>query len=77
VISTRDVVFNKETVFNSKIKDLKDNLMHNILEEIAILIRTIKLLTLSNSTEVKALYKDKIIADIINLQIKVDPPGYY
>ena len=35
VISTRDVVFNEEAVFNSKTMDLMDNLMHNTLEEIA------------------------------------------
>ncbi|KAI1666494.1 polyprotein [Pyrenophora tritici-repentis] len=35
VISTRDVVFNEDTIFNGKTKDLMDNLMHNTLEEIA------------------------------------------
>jgi hypothetical protein len=35
VISTRDVVFDEESVFNSKTKDLMDNLMHNTLKEIA------------------------------------------
>jgi hypothetical protein len=34
VISTRDVVFNKDTVFNRKIEDIMNNLMHNTLEEI-------------------------------------------
>jgi hypothetical protein len=35
VISTRDVVFDEELVFNGKTKDLIDNLMHNTLKEIA------------------------------------------
>jgi hypothetical protein len=35
VISTRDIVFDKESVFNGKTKDLIDNLMHNTLKEIA------------------------------------------
>jgi hypothetical protein len=34
VVSTQDVVFNEETVFNGKTEDLMDNLMHNTLEEI-------------------------------------------
>jgi hypothetical protein len=44
VISTRDVVFNKELVFNGKTEDLMDNLMHNTLKEIALWVRTVELL---------------------------------
>jgi hypothetical protein len=43
-------VFNKHTVFNSKTKNLIDNLMHST-EEIVTLIRTIKLLTLAYKLE--------------------------
>ncbi|RAQ93871.1 polyprotein [Stemphylium lycopersici] len=35
VISTRDVVFDEEAVFDGKTKNLMDNLMHTTLEEIA------------------------------------------
>jgi hypothetical protein len=36
VISTQDVVFNEETVFNGKKEDIIDNLMHSTLNEIAV-----------------------------------------
>jgi 3-methyladenine DNA glycosylase AlkD len=51
-------VFDKHIVFNSKTKNLIDNLMHSTLEEIATLIRTIKLLTLAYKLETKFFYKD-------------------
>jgi hypothetical protein len=44
VVSTRDVVFDEETVFNGKTEDLMDNLMHNTLEEIATWVKTVELL---------------------------------
>jgi hypothetical protein len=34
VISTRNVVFDEDTVFDRKIEDIMNNLMHNTLEEI-------------------------------------------
>jgi hypothetical protein len=40
-------MFNKHIVFNSKTKDLIDNLIHSTLEEVTTLIRTIKLLILA------------------------------
>jgi hypothetical protein len=46
-------MFNKYTVFNSKTKNLIDNLIHSTLEEIATLIRTIKLLTLAYKLNVR------------------------
>jgi hypothetical protein len=36
VISTRDVIFNKDEIFSSKTKDLIDNLIHSMLNKIAI-----------------------------------------
>jgi hypothetical protein len=36
VISTRDVIFNKDKIFSSKTKDLIDNFMHSTLNKIAI-----------------------------------------
>jgi hypothetical protein len=35
VISTRDVIFNKDKIFSSKTEDFMDNLMHSTLNEIA------------------------------------------
>lgn len=43
VISTRDVVFNEEVVFNGKTQDLMENLMHNTLGEIATWVKTVEL----------------------------------
>lgn len=43
VISTRDVVFDEETVFSGKTEDQMDNLMHHTLEEIATWVRTVEL----------------------------------
>ena len=39
-------MFNEEIVFNSKTKDLIDNLMHSTLEEIATLVRIVELLSI-------------------------------
>jgi hypothetical protein len=35
VISTRDVVFDEDSIFNGKTEVLMDNLMHSTLDEIA------------------------------------------
>jgi hypothetical protein len=35
VISTRDVIFNKDKIFSRKTKDLIDNLIHSTLDKIA------------------------------------------
>jgi hypothetical protein len=70
-------VFNKHTVFNSKTKDLIDNLMHSTLEEIATLIRTIKLLTLAYKLITKSFYKDNTAEETTGLDNKEDPLGYY
>ncbi|KAF7573996.1 hypothetical protein PtrM4_056190 [Pyrenophora tritici-repentis] len=59
VISTRDVVFNEETIFNGKTEDLMDNLMHNTLEEIATWVRTVELPgTQSQQPETETFYED-------------------
>ena len=39
-------MFNEEIVFNSKIKDLIDNLIYSTLEEIATLVRIVELLSI-------------------------------
>ena len=43
VISTRDVVFDEETVFDGKKEDIMDNLMHSTLNEIAAWVRSAEL----------------------------------
>jgi hypothetical protein len=65
-------VFNKHKVFNSKTKNLIDNLMHSTLEEIITLIRTTKLLTLAYKLETKCFYKDNIIEETKGLNNKED-----
>jgi hypothetical protein len=65
-------VFNKHIVFNGKTKDLIDNLMHSTLEEIATLIRTIKLLTLAYKLETKSFYRDDTAEETVGLNNKED-----
>jgi hypothetical protein len=40
VISTRDVIFNEQSIFSGNTEDLMDNLMHSTLEEIAAWVRS-------------------------------------
>lgn len=59
VISTRDVVFDEETIFDGKIEDLMSNLMHNTLEEVATWVKTVELPgTQSQQSETKTFYED-------------------
>jgi hypothetical protein len=51
-------------VFNSKTKDLIDNLMHNILEEIASYVRTIDLPSPTTNLEVELFFKDDTTKDL-------------
>jgi hypothetical protein len=50
-------------IFNSTIEDLRDNLMHNTLEEIATYVRTVELPTLSNNLEIDSFFEDKLVED--------------
>jgi hypothetical protein len=59
-------------VFNSKTKNLIDNLIHSTLEGIVTLIRTIKLLTLAYKLETKSFYKDNTVEETIALNNKKD-----
>ena len=43
VISTRDVIFDEDSVFSGKAEDLMDNLMHSTLEEIAAWVQSVEL----------------------------------
>ena len=64
VISTRDVVFDEEAVFNGKTEDLMDNLMHNTLEEIATWVKTIELPgTQSQQPETETFYEDDTVQE--------------
>ena len=56
-------MFNKQVVFNSKTKDLIENLMHNILEEIASHVRTIELPNLTTNLEVELFFEDDTTED--------------
>jgi hypothetical protein len=70
-------VFNEHTVFNGKTKDLIDNLMHSTLEEIATLIRTIKLLTPAYKLETESFYEDNTAEETAGLNNEEDQLGYY
>jgi hypothetical protein len=61
VITTRDVVFNEESIFTRDEKDIMDNLMHSTLEEIEAWIRTVELPPGINNEqeETQSFLKDK------------------
>lgn len=77
VISTRDVVFDEESVFDGRIEDLMDNLMHNTLQEIATHVRTIELPTPIQQPEMDSFHEDEPTAESSEQQGEADPPGYY
>jgi hypothetical protein len=67
VISTRDVVFNEEAIFDGQIEDLMSNLMHNTLEEVATWVKTIELPeTTHEQPETETFYEDDVTQE--------DPP---
>jgi hypothetical protein len=63
VISTRDVVFDEQAVFDGKTEDLMDSLMHNTLEEIASHVRTIELPNPTTNLEVELFFEDDTTED--------------
>jgi hypothetical protein len=82
VISTRDVTFDEQTVFDGKTEDLHDNLMHITLEEIATLVRTLELLSPTRYPEAESFYEDDRAANDmqpsdLSLDPDPDPPGYH
>jgi hypothetical protein len=80
VISTRDVTFDEQTVFDSKTKDLHNNLIHITLEEITTLIRTLELPSPSSYPEAKSFYEDDSAIKAIqpsNLSPDAEQPRYY
>jgi hypothetical protein len=77
VISTRDVVFDEDSVFDGRIEDLRDSLMHNTLDEIATHVRNIELPTPTQPPETQSFYEDEATAESSDKQGDADPPGYY
>jgi hypothetical protein len=67
-ISTRDVIFDEDTVFNGKREDVKHNLMHSTLNEIAMWTRTIELPELPPSegeSETTRFYEDDTVQEAL------------
>jgi hypothetical protein len=59
VISTRDVIFDEQSVFSGKTEDLMDNLMHSTLEEIASWVKTVELpASQTDQPETETFYED-------------------
>ncbi|KAI2479358.1 hypothetical protein Ptr902_09569 [Pyrenophora tritici-repentis] len=75
--STRDVVFDENSVFDGKTEDLMDNLIHNTLEEIATHVRTIELPTLAQQPETESFYEDSPPEESLAQDSEGDQPGYY
>ncbi|KAI1666500.1 polyprotein [Pyrenophora tritici-repentis] len=75
VISTRDVTFDENTIFNRTIEDLIDSLMHSTLLEIAAYVRTIELPPPILDTGTESFHEDD--ESINTTEEEEDPPGYY
>jgi hypothetical protein len=77
VISTRDVVFDEDSVFSGKTEDLMDNLMHSRLNEIAAWMRAVELPEPTHEEpETATFYEDDIVHGSDTTQ-QDDQPGYY
>ncbi|KAK1912632.1 hypothetical protein P3342_004568 [Pyrenophora teres f. teres] len=80
VISTRDVAFDENSVFDGKIEDLMESLMHSTLEEIATHIRTIELPAPMQQPETESFFEDSTLEESGDQEDEgeqSDPPGYY
>ncbi|KAK1912922.1 hypothetical protein P3342_004858 [Pyrenophora teres f. teres] len=80
VISTRDVAFDENSVFDGKIEDLMESLMHSTLEEIATHIRTIELPAPMQQPETGSFFEDSTLEESGDQEDEgeqSDPPGYY
>jgi hypothetical protein len=64
-------------VFNSKTKDLYNNLIYTTFKEIATLIRILELLSLITYLEAKLFFKDNSSADTTTQLENLDLPRYY
>jgi hypothetical protein len=77
VISTRDVVFDEDTVFDGKTESLMDNLMHSTLNEIAAWIRTVELPQPTHGEpETQSFYEDDSVQESETTS-EEDHPGYH
>ena len=76
VISTRDVIFDEDTVFDGKTESLMDNLMHSTLDDIASLVRTLELPEPSHEPETQSFYEDDTIHHS-DTAYEDDQPGYH
>lgn len=80
VISTRDVIFDENTIFDGKTEDLMDNLMHSTLSEIATYVKTIELPQPAQGSATESFHEDDGTADnndAAEEEENSDPPGYY
>ncbi|KAL6174405.1 hypothetical protein ACJQWK_00528 [Exserohilum turcicum] len=77
VISTRDVIFDENTIFDGKTEDLMDSLMHSTLSEIAAYVRTIELPPPIPDTGTESFHEDDTINTTEEINESEDPPGYY
>lgn len=75
VISTRDVIFDENTIFDGTVEDLMDSLMHSTLSEIAAYIRTIELPLPIPDTGTESFHEDD--ESINTAEEEEEPPGYY
>jgi hypothetical protein len=77
VISTRNVVFDEQAVFDGKVEDLMDSLMHNTLEEIATRVRIMELPNPTAYPEIESFFENDNTEDSAVQQDDSDPPGYH
>ena len=71
------MIFDKNIIFNRKVKDLIDSFIYSTLLEIIVYIRTIKLPLLILDTRIKSFYKDDTINTIEEIYKLEDLLGYY
>jgi hypothetical protein len=79
VISTRDMIFDEDAVFNGTTEDLMNNLMHSTLEEIATYIRNLELPSPpQQQQDTESFFEDTHLQeDTTEDNNKPDPLGYY
>lgn len=75
VISTRDVTFNEQTVFDGKKEDLMDSLMHSTLEDIQTYVRTIELPAPTTNEHTESFHEDE--DTVHEEQHEDDIPGFH
>ena len=71
------MIFDENIIFDRKVEDLIDSLMHSTLLEIIAYVRTIELLSLILDTRIESFYEDDTINMIEEIDELEDPLGYY